>query len=159
MVRLLCVGVLLCLAATAVSDTPAALEDGVIDDLGVEALADPDESGEMIHQDENHMSKEDIKSASSVFDVLFPTDEDEEVLKGAEQQVEKAKMSSMGGDAVKEEKKKSVANALSRAEAQESKARDKILAAKGLKETEAATEQLDKAKAKVEKDKEKAAAL
>merc|ERR1712167_302388 len=138
MVRLLCVGILLCLAATAVSDTPAALEDGVIDDLGVEALADPDESGEMIHQDENHMSKEDIKSASSVFDVLFPTDEDdeegdlgegaeggdpledargarktatkallaakgedatkkaEEVLKGAEQQVEKAKMSSMG---------------------------------------------------------------
>jgi len=193
---------LLCLSATAMSDSPSTFEDGVIDDLGIDALVDPDENGEMIHEDSNHMSKADVASASKVFDVLFPTEDDddehgdlgegasvgnpledarsarkeatkallaakgegatkkaEETLKSAEQGVEKAKMSSLGSGAVTEAKKKAVAEGLSRAEAQESSARNKVLSAKGMKETEAATNSLESAKTKVEKEKEKAAAL
>merc|ERR1712167_565758 len=73
---------LLCLAVSASTDMPS-IDSDVIDDLGIDAMADPGQDGELIHEDSAHMSKQDVRQASEVFDALYPTEEDGDLGEGA----------------------------------------------------------------------------
>merc|ERR1711968_378687 len=73
---------LLCLAVSASTDMPS-IDSDVIDDLGIDAMADPGQDGELIHEDSAHMSKQDVRQASEVFDTLYPTEEDGDLGEGA----------------------------------------------------------------------------
>merc|ERR1711871_445291 len=147
---------LLCLAVSASTDMPS-IDSDVIDDLGIDAMADPGQDGELIHEDSAHMSKQDVRQASEVFDALYPTDEDGDLGEGASigNPLEDARKARKA--ATKNLLAAKGASATNKAE--EAKARSKVLSAKGLKATEKATAAMEKAKAKVKKDKREAAAL
>merc|ERR1711966_56149 len=67
---------LLCtVVASAPTDLPA-VDDGTLDDLGLDEIQDPNLDGELYHGDSNHMSSTDVKDAAKVFDVLYPSDDD-----------------------------------------------------------------------------------
>merc|ERR1711935_324710 len=68
---------LVCTVATS-APSNVHVSDGVLDDISVDELQDPDMSGDMYHQDGDHMSKADVQQASQVFDVLFPTEHGED---------------------------------------------------------------------------------
>merc|ERR1712046_545197 len=67
---------LVAVAAHAPSNTELAFDDGVLDDLGIDAAQSPDIGGNLYHEDAGHMSDEDVQQASKVFDVLYPSDDE-----------------------------------------------------------------------------------
>merc|ERR1711871_792984 len=117
---------LLCLAVSASTDMPS-IDSDVIDDLGIDAMADPGQDGELIHEDSAHMSKQDVRQASEVFDALYPTDEDGDLGEGA-----------------------SIGNPLEDARKARKAATKNLLAAKGASATKKAESALKKAEQAVE---------
>merc|ERR1711907_10894 len=117
---------LLCLAVSASTDMPS-IDSDVIDDLGIDAMADPGQDGELIHEDSAHMSKQDVQQASEVFDALYPTDEDGDLGEGA-----------------------SIGNPLEDARKARKAATKNLLAAKGASATKKAESALKKAEQAVE---------
>ena len=75
------------------------------------------------------------------------------------QGVEKVKEAVVGKDEMAKQKEKKMEKKLEKAKEQEKDARRSVLKAKGLEATEEATKKMEKAKAKVAKDKKKAEAL
>merc|ERR1712167_10800 len=117
---------LLCLAVSASTDMPS-IDSDVIDDLGIDAMADPGQDGELIHEDSAHMSKQDVRQASEVFDALYPTEEDGDLGEGA-----------------------SIGNPLEDARKARKAATKNLLAAKGESATKKAESALKKAEQAVE---------
>merc|ERR1711968_212133 len=116
----------LCLAVSASTDMPS-IDSDVIDDLGIDAMADPGQDGELIHEDSAHMSKQDVRQASEVFDTLYPTEEDGDLGEGA-----------------------SIGNPLEDARKARKAATKNLLAAKGESATKKAESALKKAEQAVE---------
>merc|ERR1711871_1046531 len=117
---------LLCLAVSASTDMPS-IDSDVIDDLGIDAMADPGQDGELIHEDSAHMSEQDVRQASDVFDTLYPTEEDGDLGEGA-----------------------SIGNPLEDARKARKAATKNLLAAKGESATKKAESALKKAEQAVE---------
>merc|ERR1711871_750333 len=117
---------LLCLAVSASTDMPS-IDSDVIDDLGIDAMADPGQDGELIHEDSAHMSEQDVRQASDVFDTLYPTEEDGDLGEGA-----------------------SIGNPLEDARKARKAATKNLLAAKGASATKKAESALKKAEQAVE---------
>merc|ERR1711871_1493136 len=117
---------LLCLAVSASTDMPS-IDSDVIDDLGIDAMADPGQDGELIHEDSAHMSEQDVRQASDVFDTLYPTEEDGDLGEGA-----------------------SIGNPLEDARKARKAATKNLLAAKGESATKEAESALKKAEQAVE---------
>merc|ERR1712100_64850 len=67
---------LIAVAASAPREVPNMMDDSVLDDLDVSQLQDPDTSGELVHEDADHMTQADMAKASKVYDVLYPSDDD-----------------------------------------------------------------------------------
>merc|ERR1711988_2072903 len=180
---------LVAVAAHAPSNTELAFDDGVLDDLGIDAAQSPDIGGNLYHEDAGHMSDEDVQQASKVFDVLYPSDDEgdlgesagtmegaakenldearkarseatKELLKAkGEAATQKAEKDLKKAEQGVEKAKQNVEKKLEKAKEEEREARKKILSAKGLEATEEATKEMEKAKKKVDKDKKKAEAL
>merc|ERR1711871_700081 len=128
---------LLAVAASAPSDVQSSFDDGVLDDIGVSEMEDPNTEGEMYHQGAEHMSSEDMQHASKVFDVLFPTDDADDLGESESSQVHSGK-----------EKE-----SLDEARKARSEATKEVLKAKGAAATKKAEEDLKKAERNVEKQK------
>merc|ERR1712146_340240 len=127
---------LVAVAAHAPSNTEMAFDDGVLDDLGIDAAQNPDIGGNLYHEDASHMSDEDVQQASKVFDVLYPSDDEGDLGESA---------GTMEG-AAKEN--------LDEARKARSEATKELLKAKGEAATQKAEKDLKKAEQGVEKAKE-----
>merc|ERR1711939_1140787 len=130
---------LLCaVTASAPANIESTFDDGVLDDLSVEDVQDPDGNGQLYHQDTDHMAPEDVQQASKVFDVLFP--------------------SYSYGDLGESDNAQATVGAakenLDEARKARSEATKTLLAAKGGAATKQAEKQLKKAEQGVEKAKE-----
>merc|ERR1719199_289775 len=106
-------------------------DDDLLDDLSVEQLRDQGTDGYVFHADVDHMSKDDIHTASDVFDTLYGTDSDsgDELGESAESQAHEEALKS-----------------LQAAKKAERKATKKLLKAKSVEGTKAAKKELKKAK-------------
>merc|ERR1711966_15193 len=133
----LVLALLLAVAASAPSDVQSSFDDGVLDDIGVSEMQDPNTEGDMYHHDADHMSSEDIQHASKVFDVLFPTDDTDDLGESESSQVYNGK-----------EKE-----SLDEARKARSEATKEVLKAKGAAATKKAEEDPKKAERGVEKQK------
>merc|ERR1711998_252560 len=127
---------LVAVAAHAPSNTELVFDDGVLDDLGIDAAQSPDIGGNLYHEDAGHMSDEDVQQASKVFDVLYPSDDEGDLGESA---------GTMEG-AAKEN--------LDEARKARSEATKELLKAKGEAATQKAEKDLKKAEQGVEKAKQ-----
>merc|ERR1712139_715534 len=117
-------------------EMPTMMDDSVLDDLDVTQLQDDATSAVMYHQDADHMSQRDVHEASAVYDVLYPSSDENDLGES---------------DSVQEGVSK---EALDGARAARKEATKELLAAKGSAATKKAEKKLKQAEQGVEKAKE-----